>query len=79
MTTRIFLLQTEVIRDLLDRRHRSHRGFAEDLAISSAYWSQVLNRRRHMTPELRRRLLDHPLVRQAGLSEADLWTVHERP
>jgi hypothetical protein len=78
MATRTFLLNTEVIRDLLDRQHRSHWGFADDLEISRSYWSQLFNRRRHLTPELRRRLLDHALVRQAGLSEGELWTVHER-
>lgn len=79
MAARTFLLNTEVIRDLLDRQHRSHWGFADDLDISRSYWSQLFNRRRHLTPELRRRLLEHDLVRSAKLLEQDLWTINEPP
>lgn len=79
MAARTFLLNTEVIRDLLDRQHRSHWGFADDLEISRSYWSQLFNRRRHLTPELRRRLLEHDLVRSAKLHEQDLWTINEPP
>lgn len=74
---RDFRLRPEVIRELLDRFHRNHRGFATDLDISSGYWSQLLNRRRRLSPEVRRRLLDHQLVRTAQLTEDQLWTVEE--
>lgn len=72
-------LRPEVIKDLLDRFHRNHRGFASDLEISSGYWSQLVNRHRPLSPEIRRRLLDHQLVRSAQLSEGDLWTVADLP
>ena len=77
VSARKFQLRTEVIRDLLDRHHRSHRGFADDLLVSPGYWSQLLNRHRQLTPDLRRKLLDHQFVRQAGLGEAELWTVSD--
>jgi hypothetical protein len=76
-THRDIRLRANAIRDLLDRHHRNHRGFAGDLGITPGYWSQLLNRHRRLTPTLRRKLLDHELVRQAGFSEADLWTIDE--
>lgn len=75
MTERDFRLRSDNLRDLLDRFHRNHRGFAEDLEISAGYWSQLLNGHRRLTPALRRRLLEHQIVKQAGLSGDDLWTL----
>jgi len=77
MPQREFLLRPEVICDLLDRFHRSHRSFAGELDISPAYWSQVLNRHRRVTPKLRRKLLDNELIRNSQLSEDELWTINE--
>lgn len=78
-THRDIRLRPEVFRDLLDRHHRNHHGFAEDLSITPGYWSQLLNRRRSLTPKVRRKLLDHELIRSAQLHEQDLWTINEPP
>lgn len=75
MRKRDYRLRDDVLREVLDTHHRNHRGFAEDLGISPAYFSQLMNRRRRLTPSLRLRLLRHPLIKASGLGESDLWTV----
>lgn len=52
-----YLLCTEEVRDLLDRKHWSHHRVASHLGISKAYWSQLLNRRRALTADMRHLML----------------------
>ena len=66
-----YLLRTESVRDLLNRKHWSHHRTARHLGISPAYFSQLLNRRRALTPDMRHLFLSSRLFE--GVPEADLW------
>lgn len=66
-----YLLRTDDVRDHLDRQHYSHHRVAQHLGISRAYWSQLLNRRRALTPDMRTLLLTSKLFRD--LPEQKLW------
>jgi plasmid maintenance system antidote protein VapI len=66
-----FLLRSEFVRDLLNRRHWSHHRTARHLGISAAYFSQLLNRRRALTPDMRHLLLSSQLF--ADVPETELW------
>jgi plasmid maintenance system antidote protein VapI len=66
-----YLLRTDDVRDHLDRKHWSHHRVARHLGISKAYWSQLLNRRRALTPDMRTLLLSSPLFQ--GVPEVQLW------
>ncbi|MFH1462879.1 MAG: helix-turn-helix transcriptional regulator [Pseudomonadota bacterium] len=66
-----FLLRTDTLRWVLARNHLTHQRFADHLGLSRSYWSQVFNRRRHLTPTTRQLLLASRYLR--GVSEADLW------
>ena len=70
MNTR-YMLRTAAVRDHLDRKHLSHRRLSKRLGISPAYWSQLLNRRRALTPDMRHLLLTSGLF--AGLDEDAIW------
>lgn len=70
MTCR-YLLRTETIRDRLDRHHWTHHRAARHLGVSPAYFSQLVNRRRTLTPTMRAAFLASPLF--AGVDEASLW------
>ncbi len=66
-----YLLRTEEVRDHLDRKHWSHKRFARRLGISPAYWSQLLNRRRALTADMRHLLLLSGIF--DGVDEDRLW------
>ena len=66
-----YYLCTAWFQVFLEQKHLRHRDFARRLGLSRAYWSQIFNRRRHLSPALRRRLLRMPLLR--GVDEAELW------
>lgn len=66
-----YLLRTDDVREHLDRKHYSHHRVAKHLGISRAYWSQLLNRRRALTPDMRTLLLASQLFRD--LPEQSLW------
>jgi hypothetical protein len=66
-----YLLRTASVRDLLDRAHWSHHRTARHLGISSAYFSQLLNRHRALTPDMRHLFLSSPLF--ATVPETELW------
>ncbi len=66
-----YLLRTDEVRDHLDRQHWSHRRVARHLGISPGYWSQLLNRRRPLSPDMRMILLESRLF--AGLPEDAIW------
>ncbi len=59
------------MRARVDERHLRQADFARLLKVSRAYWSQILNRRRHLTPGMRQALLACPLL--AGVPEEQLW------
>ena len=75
MTRRRFYLRSDTVQDVLDRHHLTHLRFADHLGLSRSYWSQVYNRRRALSPDLRRDLLASRFLRD--LPEETLWEVVE--
>lgn len=55
----------------LEERHLTHADLADALGLSRSYWSQLVHRKRSLSPQVRRALLETPAL--AGLSEAELW------
>lgn len=72
---RLFYLRADTVQDALDRHHLSHLRFADHLGLSRSYWSQVFNRRRPLSPDVRRDLLGSRYLR--GIAETALWDVVE--
>jgi hypothetical protein len=68
---RHFLLRTQTIEDVLDRHHLTHADFADHLGLSRSYWSQVVNRRRALSPAVRQCLIASRYLR--GVAESALW------
>ncbi len=73
MEPALFLLRTDTIRWVLARNHLTHQRFAAHLGVSRSYWSQIVNRHRHLTPTMRQILLASRYLR--GLTEDELWDV----
>ena len=69
--TRRFLLHADRVRDLADLHHLSQSEVADHIGIGRAYWSQLVNRRRALSPAVRRRMLASELF--VGVPEAELW------
>ena len=67
------------LRALLGEARQRHQQFAHSLRIRPEYWSKLLNGKRTISLEMRQRLLDHPLVIKAELTDADLWDAVEAP
>ena len=72
MTSRYYLRKARLVA-AIDQSHLSQAGFAEEIGLSRAHWSQVLNRHRAATPRVRRALLGHAVLR--GIPEGELWDV----
>lgn len=72
---RLFYLRADAVQHALDFAHLSHLRFADHLGLSRSYWSQVFNRRRPLSPDVRRDLVASRYLR--GLTEAQLWDVVE--
>lgn len=53
-----YLLKTSHICRLLDERNVNHGEFASGIGVSRNHWSILLNRKRHLTPRVRRALLE---------------------
>ena len=66
-----YWLQADVVRERLEQRHLTHSDFADTLGLSRSYWSQIYNRKRDLTPQVRRWLLAAPPLQ--GLAESQLW------
>jgi len=76
MTPRYYLRKARIVA-AIDQSHLSQAGFAEEIGLSRAHWSQVLNRHRAATPRVRRALVRHPVL--AGIPEDELWDVEDAP
>lgn len=74
---RRFLLHASRVRDLADRHHLAQSEIAEKLGIGRAYWSQLLNGRRALSPSIRRRILACDLF--VGVPESELWERVDAP
>lgn len=70
MARRYFLLSSRV-RDIVDEHHITHATVARRLGVSRAYWSQLLNGRRSLSPSTRRLILDCEIF--ANVAESELW------
>ena len=68
-----YYLHEDAVRQLVDARHLTNQEFAPLIGVSRAYWSEILNGRRALTPKVRRALL----VALPG-DEARLWRVERR-
>jgi hypothetical protein len=68
-----FYLRPATLQTVLDRNHLTHTRFAAHLGLSRSYWSQLFNRRRPLSPEVRRDLLASRYLRD--LPETSLWQV----
>lgn len=72
-----YLIRAASVRSILDQRHCSHQRAAQALQLSRSYWSQLCNRRRTLTPEMRHRMLSCPLFKD--IPEDQLWERVESP
>jgi hypothetical protein len=72
---RVYWLRADIVQTVLDRNHLSHLRFADHLGISRSYWSQLVNRRRSLSPDLRRDLVASRYFR--GIPEDQLWDIVE--
>ncbi len=68
---RRFLLLADRVRDHIDARHLTHAEVAERVGVARSYWSQLLNRKRALSPSIRRRILACELF--VGVPETELW------
>lgn len=66
-----FWLNAATVVARLEERHLTHADLADALHLSRSYWSQLIHRKRALSPQVRRALLAAPAL--AGLSEAELW------
>lgn len=68
-----YYLKGRTVQEAAERHHVSLSLVAEQLGISRSYWSQLVNRRRSLTPAVRTRMLKSRFFR--GMSESELWDV----
>ena len=75
MTARPFryLLRTARVAAIIAQHHLCHEGFADEIGVCRQHWSGIFNRRRTLSPTVRRALLGNP--RLAGIPEAELFEV----
>ncbi len=69
-TSRFWLNGATVVARL-EERHLTHADVADSLGLSRSYWSQLVHRKRSLSPQVRRALLAAQAF--AGLTEAELW------
>jgi len=72
LSRRVLFVCPETFIQVLDAHNLSHARFAEHLQVSRSYWSQLLNGRRHLSPEVRSRMLESRYLK--GIPEASLWS-----
>jgi hypothetical protein len=68
-----FYIKRSKVQEILDINHLTHRGFAKDLDLSPSHWSLLFNGKRQLTPSVRRKLIQSPLLEP--FSESDIWNV----
>lgn len=68
-----FFLRQDTVSMILDRNHLTHKRFADHLGLSAAYWSQLYNGHRAVTPMVREVLVASRYLR--GVDKAELWDV----
>ncbi len=75
MIRRRYFLRSDVLERALERKHLTHQRFAAHLGLSRSYWSQVFNRHRQLTPQVRTWLLASRYLK--GIDEDQLWDIVE--
>lgn len=68
---RRFFLRADHVRDLVDAHHLTQADVAERIGLARYYWSQLVNRKRGLSPSVRRRILACDLF--AGVPQTELW------
>ena len=68
---RRFLFLADRVRDHVDAHHLTQAEVAERVGLARSYWSQLVNRKRALSPSIRRRILACDLF--AGVPESELW------
>ncbi|MEZ4323487.1 MAG: helix-turn-helix transcriptional regulator [Myxococcota bacterium] len=71
VTTSRFWLNAATVVRRLEEHHLTHADFADTLGLSRSYWSQLVHRKRPLSPQVRRALLAAPAL--TGLVEAQIW------
>lgn len=71
VTTSRFWLNAATVVARLEEHHLSHADFADTLGLSRSYWSQLVHRKRALSPQVRRALLAAPAL--SGLAEGQIW------
>ena len=66
-----FWLNAATVVARLEEHHLTHADHADAIGLSRSYWSQLVHRKRSLSPQVRRALLAFPAM--AGLTEAQLW------
>ncbi len=66
-----FWLEAGHVLARLEERHLRQFEFADGLGLSRSTWSGLVNRRRPLSPRVRRALLASPVL--AGMAEHELW------
>ncbi|TNE87273.1 MAG: hypothetical protein EP330_18810 [Deltaproteobacteria bacterium] len=66
-----FFLRTDTIQKIVDRAHLTHTQFAKHLGVNRSHWSALVNRRRAVSPEIRRALLTSRHTK--NFPEHELW------
>ncbi len=66
-----YWLNAAAVAARLEERHMNHGHMADELGLSRSYWSQLVHRKRALSPQMRQWLLAAPAL--AGLTEAQLW------
>ena len=72
LTRRLLYVCPETLLKVLDSHHLTHARFATHLRVSRSYWSQLLNGRRPVSPEVRLRMLESRYLK--GIPEDLLWS-----
>jgi transcriptional regulator with XRE-family HTH domain len=65
------LLKHRAFLQMLRDANRTHSAFAAQLGIAKSTWSQLVNGKRGVTPQMQARLRNHPLLK--GRPETALW------
>lgn len=71
VTTSRFWLNASAVIARLEEHHLTHADFADALGLSRSYWSQLVHRKRPLSPQVRRALLAASAL--AGLTEDQIW------
>lgn len=67
----VYVARSEVLKKVLFDRSWCQEGAADELGVSRTYFNLLVNRRRPLTPQMRRRFLQSDIF--GGVAEDQLW------